>query len=60
LSHSFASRNQGFFFDYITCGRYFICNLSAAGICNVPTIYQLAHYTLFVAGGRCFYVFSTL
>ena len=46
------------FFDYITCCRYFICNLSAAGICNAPTIYQLVHYTLFVAGGRCFYVFQ--
>ena len=37
-----------------------ICNLSAAGICNAPTIYQLVHYTLFVAGGRCFHVFSVL
>ena len=28
--------------------------------CNAPTIYQLVHYTLFVAGGRCFHVFSVL
>ena len=43
---------------FILCGRYFICNLSAAGICNAPTIYQLVHYTRLVAGGRCFYVFQ--
>ena len=45
---------------FILCGRYFdlqpICN----SICNAPTIYQLVYYTLFVAGGRCFHVFSTL
>ena len=35
-----------------------ICNLSATGICNVPTIYQLVCYTRLVAGGRCFYVFQ--
>ena len=40
--------------------RYFICNVSAAGICNAPTICQLAYYALFVAGGRYFYFFSTL
>jgi hypothetical protein len=45
---------------FILCGRYFICNLSAAGICNAPTIYQLVYYTRLVAGGRCFHVFSTL
>ena len=45
---------------FILCCRYFICNLSAAGICNAPTIYQLVHYTRLVAGGRCFHVFSTL
>ena len=33
-------------------------NLSAAGICNAPTIYQLVHYTRLVAGGRCFYGFQ--
>ena len=42
------------------CCRYFICNVSAAGICNATTICQLAYYALFVAGGRYFYVFSTL
>ena len=43
---------------FILCCRYFICNLSAAGICNALTIYQLVHYTRLVAGGRCFYIFS--
>ena len=42
----------------ILCCRYFICNLSAAGICNALTIYQLVYYTRLVAGGRCFYVFQ--
>ena len=44
--------------SYIMCCRYFICNLSVAGICNAPTICQLVYYMLFVAGGRCFYVFQ--
>ena len=60
LSYSFTYRNQAVFFGYITRCRYFICNVSAAGICNAPTICQLVYYALFVAGGRYFYVFSTL
>ena len=33
-----------------------ICN----SICNATTVCQLVYYTRLVAGGRCFYVFSTL
>ncbi|CAG9929511.1 hypothetical protein BOVA208_4799 [Bacteroides ovatus] len=29
-------------------------------ICNNATVYQLVHYERLVAGGRCFYIFSTL
>ena len=55
---NFCAPRELAYVKFILCCRYFICNLSAAGICNAPTIYQLAHYTLFVAGGRCFYVFQ--
>ena len=37
-----------------------ICNASATGICNATTSCKLIYYTRFVAGGRYFYVFSTL
>ena len=57
---NFCTHGELAYVRFILCCRYFICNLSAAGICNAPTIYQLVHYTLFVAGGRCFHVFSTL
>jgi len=57
---NFCTHGELAYVRFILCCRYFICNLSAAGICNAPTIYQLVHYTLFVAGGRCFHVFSSL
>ena len=57
---NFCTHGELVYVRFILCCRYFICNLSVAGICHVPTIYQLAHYTRLVAGGRCFYVFSTL
>ena len=57
---NFCTHGELAYVRFILCCRYFICNLSATGICNAPTIYQLVNYTLFVAGGRCFHVFSTL
>jgi len=57
---NFCTHGELAYVRFILCCRYFICNLSAAGICNAPTIYQLVHYALFVAGGRCFHIFSTL
>jgi len=44
-------------YSYIIRCRYFICNVSATGICNAPTAYLLIHYKRFVAGGRYFDVF---
>ena len=55
---NFCTHGELVYVRFILCCRYFICNLSAAGICNAPTIYQLACYTRFVAGGRCFYIFQ--
>ena len=43
---------------FILCCRYFICNLSAAGICNALTIYQLVYYTRLVAGADVFMFFQ--
>ena len=49
---NFCTHGELAYVRFILCCRYFICNLSAAGICNAPTIYQLVHYTLFVEIGR--------
>ena len=57
---NFCTHGELAYVRFILCCRYFICNLSVAGICNAPTICQLVCYTRLVAGGRCFYIFSTL
>ena len=57
---NFCSPRELAYVRFILCCRYFdlqpICN----SICNAPTVCQLVYYTCLVAGGRCFYVFSTL
>ena len=57
---NFRTHRKQVYVQIIQCGRYSICNASATGICNATTSCKLIYYTRFVAGGRYFYVFSTL